>query len=51
MEKTSKLARYLVPALVLLAGVCFVILGVFRNESTAVLKKAINICMECIGLG
>ena len=51
MEKSSKLTRYLVPAIVLVAGVGFVLLGIFRNESAAVLKKAINICMECIGLG
>lgn len=25
--------------------------GVFRGETTTVLMKAINICMECIGLG
>lgn len=25
--------------------------GVFRGETLTVLMKAINICMECIGLG
>ncbi len=25
--------------------------GVFRGETITVLMKAINICMECIGLG
>jgi len=25
--------------------------GIYRGEVDTVLKKAINICMECIGLG
>lgn len=25
--------------------------GVMRNEAIIVLKKAINICLECIGVG
>jgi len=26
-------------------------IGIHRNEMTIVLKKAINICLECIGVG
>ena len=37
-------------ACVLLAAGCFV-LGVGRGETEVVLRKAVNICMECIGLG
>lgn len=25
--------------------------GIMRNETVMVLKKAINICLECIGVG
>ena len=34
-----------------LIGIGFITIGVFRNENSVVLKKAINICLECIGVG
>lgn len=37
-------------ALVALAAVCLV-LGLIRGEHTVVWRKAVNLCMECIGLG
>ena len=35
----------------ILAAVLFLVLGVWRGETEIVLRKAVNICMECIGLG
>ncbi len=35
----------------LLLGLSFLALGVGRGEVDTVFRKAINICMECIGLG
>jgi hypothetical protein len=32
-------------------GILFIFLGIFRGEMMTVLTKAVNICMECIGLG
>lgn len=29
----------------------FIVLGISRGEVSIVLKKAVNICLECIGLG
>lgn len=33
------------------AGVVLMMLGAGRGETEIILRKAINICMECIGLG
>ncbi len=41
----------LLPAALLCIGAAFVYLGVSRGEMGVVLVKAINICLECIGIG
>ena len=47
----SRLKAY-APALVLLVlGAVFLAIGVWRGEAEVVFRKAVNICMECIGLG
>jgi len=35
----------------LLCAALFLGLGISRGEMAVVLNKAVNICMECIGLG
>ncbi len=32
-------------------GIVMVIIGLYRSEASIVFKKAINICLECIGIG
>ena len=51
MKKDSKITRYLVPVLIMLAGIVFICYGISDGEVGAVLKKAVAICMECIGIG
>ena len=35
----------------IILSVIFIIIGVVREEHIEVLRKAVNICLECIGIG
>ena len=48
-SKTRVLAALRAALCVAAAG--FIAFGVMRGEVPVVLKKAVNICLECIGLG
>ncbi len=32
-------------------GIIFMAIGFFRGETEVVLRQAVNICLECIGIG
>ena len=40
-----------VRGIILALAVCFITLGVMRGEPVEVWKKAVNICLQCIGIG
>ncbi|NLD83108.1 MAG: thioredoxin [Clostridiales bacterium] len=37
--------------LLMLVGIAFLLLGFARGEAETVLRKAVNLCLECIGIG
>ena len=47
---TQTMILYVKYGLLIVSGV-FIGLGLLREEHLVVLKKAVNICLECIGLG
>ena len=40
-----------VTVVLIVAAIALCAFGVYRGEADTVLNKAVNICMECIGLG
>ncbi len=43
--------RNRIALLLLLAGAIFVTIGIMRGEVATVLKKAVMVCLECMGIG
>jgi len=43
--------KRLLPWALILLSICFVAVGIHLGEDTVVWRKAVNICLECIGLG
>jgi hypothetical protein len=40
-----------IPAVMIAIGAVFILGGFYRGEAAIVLRKAVNICLECIGIG
>jgi hypothetical protein len=49
--RQKKNVQYAVKYGLLVLSVCFMGIGLMREEHKVVLKKAIHICLECIGVG
>lgn len=48
---TERKKKIIITTVVIALGITFVAIGVSRGENREVLRKAVNICMECIGIG
>ena len=51
MESNQKITRRLIAGVILVVAVVMILYGIYRGEVSIVLNKAVNVCLECIGLG
>lgn len=51
MNQKATLRSTGITILLLTIGIAFLTIGIWRKEYAIVMAKAINICLECIGIG
>lgn len=51
MKQKNVLSSNWITGLLLVIGTVFIAIGIWREEYSIVMSKAINICLECIGIG
>jgi hypothetical protein len=51
MRRKGILRSTWITILLLITGTVWMGIGIWREEYTVVMEKAINICLECIGIG
>jgi hypothetical protein len=49
--RTIKANGHIIRLLILAGALAMIVIGVCNGEVGTVLKKAANICLECIGIG
>jgi len=48
---SKDIVRNIVRAAIIVAGIALMTVGILHGELTAIMRKAIVICLECIGIG
>ncbi len=51
MKDKRRFVINLIRVAAIVLGIAFVCIGILRDEHLEVLRKAVKICLECIGIG
>lgn len=51
MEKTKKVRKFPIWIMGLMAGILCLVIGAYNGQLLDIYRKAIMICLECIGIG
>lgn len=51
MQKLKRKQSNFITSLLFIIGITFMTYGILRSEVPVMFEKAINICLECIGIG
>ena len=49
--KEKSIVKRIIPTVLLIAAVISYAYGIYSGEVNTVFRKAVNICLECIGIG
>ena len=50
-DNKNRIVRIVVPALLIVAALALIAVGIASKQLTAVWSKAAKLCLECVGIG
>ncbi len=51
MSGSNRVRKNIIRGMVIITAVAFIIAGMQRGEAGEIMRKAVLVCLECIGIG